>query len=141
MAKTVKAKRGRGTPTKQKQKQKEKEKGASEQEKKGKGASSQKSTRKTGPFGTPAPSSPLMMIPDAGKEYYGLSVNGSYEAADRGDLGPVVEVGRRKYVTRAGVEQRIATLGKLPSPKVPATATVRKRKAAAEAAEAAEAAA
>jgi hypothetical protein len=135
MAKTVKAKRGRGTPTKQKQKQKEK--GASEQEKKGKEASSQKSTRKTGPYGTPAPSSPLMMIPDAGKEYYGLSVNGSYEAADRGDLGPVVEVGRRKYVTRAGVEQRIATLGKLPSPKVPATATVRKRKVTTAAAEAA----
>jgi hypothetical protein len=130
MAETVKAKRGRGTPSKQKQK----EKGASEQKKKGKEASSQKSSRKTGPYGTPAPSSPLMMIPDAGKEYYGLSVNGSYEAADRGDLGPVVEVGRRKYVTRAGVEQSIATLGKLPSP---ATATDAKRKVTTAAAKAA----
>jgi hypothetical protein len=92
------------------------------------------------PYGIPAPSSPLMTIPMAGREYYGLSVNASYAAADEDKFGPVIEMGRRKYVTRAGVEQRIATLGKLPSPKVPATATDAKRKAITAAAKAAAAA-
>lgn len=38
-----------------------------------------------------------LSIPDAGKRYFGLSVNGSYLAAKRGDL-PWVWIGSRKRV-------------------------------------------
>jgi hypothetical protein len=34
-----------------------------------------------------------LSVPDAGRIYYGLSRNGSYDAADRGDI-PTVRVGR-----------------------------------------------
>lgn len=38
-----------------------------------------------------------LSIPEAGKRYFGLSVNGSYLAAKRGDL-PWVQIGRYKRV-------------------------------------------
>lgn len=38
-----------------------------------------------------------LSIPDAGRIYYGLSRNGSYDAAERGDI-PYVMVGRLKRV-------------------------------------------
>jgi hypothetical protein len=55
----------------------------------------------------PAADSPLMTIPAAGKKYYGLSRNGSYVAAERGDFGKLYSVGRRQYVVIAAVEAKI----------------------------------
>ena len=39
-----------------------------------------------------------MSIPAAGRKYYDLSRNGSYAAAERGDLGEILNVGRLKKV-------------------------------------------
>ncbi len=45
-----------------------------------------------------------MSVPEAGKVYYGLSRNGSYEAARRGDI-PTIQVGRLKRVSVAVMER------------------------------------
>ena len=45
-----------------------------------------------------------MSLPEAGKIYYGLSRNGSYEAARRGDI-PTISVGRLKRVSVAVMER------------------------------------
>ena len=55
----------------------------------------------------PAADSPLMSIPAAGRKFYGLSKNGSYDAAARGEFGRLFEVGRRKFVVVANVERKI----------------------------------
>jgi hypothetical protein len=55
----------------------------------------------------PAKGGPLMSIPAAGLQYYGLSKNGSYDAAARGEFGRLFEVGRRKFVVVANVERKI----------------------------------
>jgi len=47
-----------------------------------------------------------MSIPAAGKLYYGLSKNGSYAAADRGEI-PYIRVGRLKRVPVALMERRL----------------------------------
>jgi hypothetical protein len=47
-----------------------------------------------------------MSIPEAGKKYYGLSRNGSYDAAERGDI-PYVQVGRLKRVPIRAMERRL----------------------------------
>ena len=38
-----------------------------------------------------------MSVPEAGKKYFGLSRNGSYDAADRGDI-PTIRVGKLRRV-------------------------------------------
>ena len=38
-----------------------------------------------------------MTVPEAGKKYFGLSRNGSYDAANRGEI-PVIRIGRLKRV-------------------------------------------
>ena len=38
-----------------------------------------------------------MSVPEAGREFFDLSRNGSYAAAERGDI-PYIKVGRRKRV-------------------------------------------
>ena len=43
-------------------------------------------------------------VPEAGKVYYGLSKNGSYEAARRGDI-PTIQVGRLKRVSVAVMDR------------------------------------
>jgi len=43
-------------------------------------------------------------VPEAGKTYYGLGRNGSYEAARRGDI-PTIQVGRLKRVSVAVMER------------------------------------
>jgi hypothetical protein len=48
-----------------------------------------------------------MSVPEAGKKYYGLSRNGSYDAAKRGEI-PVVEVGRLKRVPVRRLEQMLS---------------------------------
>ena len=47
---------------------------------------------------------PTLSIPQAGAHYYGLSRNGSYEAAERGDI-PYILVGRLKRVPVALMER------------------------------------
>jgi hypothetical protein len=55
-----------------------------------------------------------MSVPDAGRLYFGLSRNGSYEAARRGDL-PVIRVGRLLRVVPSVLERRLATVGQPPA--------------------------
>ena len=45
-------------------------------------------------------------VPAAGKKYYGLSRNGSYDAAKRGDI-PIVRVGRLLRVPVRAMERRL----------------------------------
>ncbi len=45
-----------------------------------------------------------MSVPEAGERYFGLSRNGSYEAARRGDI-PTIQVGRLKRVSVAVMER------------------------------------
>lgn len=44
-------------------------------------------------------------VPEAGRRYFGLSRNGSYEAAKRGDI-PTVSVGRLKRVPVRAMEAK-----------------------------------
>ena len=45
-------------------------------------------------------------VPEAGKIYYGLSRNGSYAAAARGEI-PTIRVGRLKRVPVRAMEARL----------------------------------
>jgi hypothetical protein len=75
-----------------------------------------KSQLKTPVAGLPAPEShgrneaapaKTMSIPEAGHLYFGLSKNGSYDAAARGEI-PYIVVGRLKRVSVAKMEQIMA---------------------------------
>jgi hypothetical protein len=70
-----------------------------------------KQKRKTGPPERkklePPTGSPFMTIQQAGKKFFGLSKNGSYDAAARGDFGEIYVVGRRKFVVIGAIEARI----------------------------------
>ena len=48
-----------------------------------------------------------MSVPEAGKEYYDLSRNGSYAAAARGEI-PTIKIGRKLRVPIQMMEQRLA---------------------------------
>ena len=45
-----------------------------------------------------------MTVPDAGRIYYGLSRNGSYEAAKRGDI-PTIKIGKLLRVPVRALEE------------------------------------
>lgn len=45
-------------------------------------------------------------IPDAGKLFYGLARNASYDAARRGDI-PTVEIGGRKLAVVAPIAEKL----------------------------------
>jgi len=45
-------------------------------------------------------------VPEAGRRYFGLSRNGSYDAAKRGEI-PVVSVGRLKRVPVRAMEAKL----------------------------------
>ena len=45
-------------------------------------------------------------VPEAGKRYFGLSRNGSYAAADRGDI-PTVQIGKLRRVPVRVLERRL----------------------------------
>jgi hypothetical protein len=47
-----------------------------------------------------------LSIPEAGRLYYGLSRNGSYDAADRGDI-PYIQVGKLKRVPVRLMERKL----------------------------------
>lgn len=51
-------------------------------------------------------SRPTLSVPDAGAIFYGLSRNGSYEAAKRGDI-PTIPIGRKKRVPVAVIAARL----------------------------------
>jgi hypothetical protein len=55
--------------------------------------------------------SPLTIsVPEAGKKYFGLSINGSYDAAARGDI-PTVRVGRLLRVPVRKMEELLDQAG------------------------------
>lgn len=47
-----------------------------------------------------------LSVPAAGKKYYGLSKNGAYDAAKRGDI-PTVRVGRLLRVPVRAMERKL----------------------------------
>jgi hypothetical protein len=51
-----------------------------------------------------------LSVPDAGRIYYGLSRNGSYDAAERGEI-PTVRVGRLLKVPVQMMEQKLNEAG------------------------------
>ena len=57
------------------------------------------------------PSPKTISVPEAGKRYFGLSENGSYEAARRGDI-PTVRVGRLLRVPVIAMERKLEAVGK-----------------------------
>jgi hypothetical protein len=44
-----------------------------------------------------------LTVPEAGKKYFGLSRNGAYDAAKRGEL-PVIKIGRKLFVPIRALE-------------------------------------
>lgn len=52
-----------------------------------------------------------LSVPDAGKRYFGLSRNGSYEAAARGEL-PTIKIGRLLRVPVCALERMLEDAGK-----------------------------
>ncbi len=59
----------------------------------------------------PDDGNPLTMsVPEAGRKYYGLSRNGSYEAADRGEI-PTIRVGRLRRVPVRAMERKLDAAG------------------------------
>jgi hypothetical protein len=52
-----------------------------------------------------------LSVPEAGRRYYGLSRNGSYDAAERGDL-PTIRVGRLLRVPVQAMEQKLNAAAK-----------------------------
>ena len=57
-----------------------------------------------------APATKLLTVPEAGRIFFGLSRNGAYEAARRGEL-PVVRIGRKVWVSVPAIERMIAEAG------------------------------
>jgi Helix-turn-helix domain len=47
-----------------------------------------------------------MTVPEAGKKYFGLSRNGSYAAADRGEI-PTIKIGRLLRVPVRSLERML----------------------------------
>jgi hypothetical protein len=52
-------------------------------------------------------------VPEAGKKYFGLSRNGSYDAADRGEI-PTIKIGRLLRVPVRLMEQMLDQAGSKP---------------------------
>jgi hypothetical protein len=49
-------------------------------------------------------------VPDAGRRYFGLSRDGSYDAARRGEI-PTLRIGRKLRVPIAAMERKLADIG------------------------------
>jgi hypothetical protein len=50
-------------------------------------------------------------VPEAGREYFGLSRNSSYEAARRGEI-PTIKIGRILRVPVVALERKLAEAGR-----------------------------
>ncbi len=57
-----------------------------------------------------AENSKTLSVPEAGRLYFNLSRNGSYAAAQRGEL-PTIRVGRLLRVPVRALEQRLEAIG------------------------------
>jgi hypothetical protein len=66
-----------------------------------------------------------LSIPEAGARYFGLSKNGSYDAAARGEI-PYIEVGRLKRVPVVAMERLMESASQAASQ--PTTRTGSRRK-------------
>jgi hypothetical protein len=55
-----------------------------------------------------------LSVPEAGRKYFGLSRNGSYDAAARGDI-PVIRIGRLRRVPVRALEAMLDRAGNNPS--------------------------
>jgi hypothetical protein len=96
---------GRGRPASKKRPKKAEQKAKpAKATKTTKAASEKKEPKKV--LDTP-PGSPFKTIPQAGRDYFGMSKNGSYDAAERGDFGKLVTIGRRKFVVVPVIEAMI----------------------------------
>lgn len=51
-------------------------------------------------------SRPTISVPDAGRLFYGLARNASYDAARRGDI-PTVEIGGRKLAVVSAIAEKL----------------------------------
>ena len=51
-----------------------------------------------------------LTVPDAGRIYFGLGRNASYEAAKRGDI-PTIRIGRLLRVPVAAMERKLEQVG------------------------------
>jgi len=59
-----------------------------------------------------AEESPLTIsVPEAGRKYFGLSRNGSYDAADRGEI-PTIKIGRLLRVPVRALEAMLDRAGR-----------------------------
>jgi hypothetical protein len=52
-----------------------------------------------------------LSVPDAGRLYFGLGKNASYEAAKRGDI-PVIRIGGRVRASIVALERKLADAGR-----------------------------
>jgi hypothetical protein len=52
-----------------------------------------------------------MSVPDAGREYFDLGRNASYEAAKRGEI-PVILIGRKKRAVVAAIHRMLEEAGR-----------------------------
>jgi hypothetical protein len=55
---------------------------------------------------SPAIKKKTLSVPEAGRRYYGLGKNASYEAAKRGEL-PFIQIGRMKRVPVVAMERQM----------------------------------
>ena len=55
-----------------------------------------------------------LSVPEAGKRYFGLSRNGAYDAATRGDL-PTIRIGRLLRVPVRALERMLDRAGERPA--------------------------
>jgi hypothetical protein len=53
-------------------------------------------------------------VPEAGRRYFGLSRNGAYAAAERGDI-PTIQVGRLKRVPVQAMDRKLGAVAREPA--------------------------
>ena len=53
---------------------------------------------------------PTMPVPDAGKQYFGLGRNASYDAARRGQI-PTIRIGSRIFAIVAALDRMVGDAG------------------------------
>jgi hypothetical protein len=53
---------------------------------------------------------PTMPVPDAGKQYFGLGRNASYDAARRGQI-PTIRIGSRIFAVVAALDRMVGDAG------------------------------
>lgn len=54
---------------------------------------------------------PVMTVPEAGREFFGIGRSAAYDAARRGEI-PTIRIGRKILVPIQAVEQMLADAGR-----------------------------